>query len=122
MESRKRGGPIVSEKPLLQEDAALRLENGVLLEGGTELLRAIYEGALDAFMLVDDEGRYVDANPSACRLFGLTRSELVGRSILDFAVADAAITEAGFRDFRARGQMTGTFHIRRPDGSERSLG
>ncbi len=34
-------------------------------------MRALFQGANDAMVVADDRGNYVDANPAACKLFGL---------------------------------------------------
>jgi PAS domain S-box-containing protein len=39
-------------------------------------LQAFFENSLDATLLADDEGRYVDANPAAAVLLGYSRDEL----------------------------------------------
>src|SRR5439155_6499662 len=39
--------------------------------------RAVFETALDAMLLVDDAGRFVDVNPAACVLLGYSRAELL---------------------------------------------
>lgn len=46
---------------------------------------AIYANSLDAIMLTTPDGKVLDANPAACRMFGMTRAELqmAGRSIAD---------------------------------------
>ena len=41
------------------------------------LFRAVFDGAYEAMLISNDEGRYVDANPAACELFGRTRDELL---------------------------------------------
>ncbi|MBW4522047.1 MAG: PAS domain S-box protein [Scytolyngbya sp. HA4215-MV1] len=51
-------------------------------------LRAFFEGAIDAMIITDAEGRYIDVNPAACDLFDLPREELLGRNITDFFTAD----------------------------------
>lgn len=33
-------------------------------------LQAIFENSLDAIFLLNDDGRYIDANPAACELLG----------------------------------------------------
>jgi len=43
--------------------------------------RGLFEAAPDAFVLVDTEGRIVEANPAAERLFGYARDELRGREV-----------------------------------------
>lgn len=48
-----------------------------------ERRRAIFDHAFDAIVVADDEGRYVDANPAACDLFGVERETLLGRRIED---------------------------------------
>jgi PAS domain S-box-containing protein len=42
--------------------------------------KAVFENARDAILLIDD-GRVVDANPQAERLFGLSSSQLLGRTV-----------------------------------------
>jgi PAS domain S-box-containing protein len=85
---------------------------------GDALFRAVFEGALDAMLLADEAGRYVDANPAACELFGLPRAELLGRRPHDFTDADLTAT---WREFRETSGARGHFTLRRPDGGVREL-
>ncbi|MCQ4333346.1 PAS domain-containing protein [Natronomonas sp. F2-12] len=48
------------------------------------LFGAVFEGTLDALLLADDDGAYVDANEAATDLFGSSREVLPGRSIAEF--------------------------------------
>ena len=80
--------------------------------------RAIFERAIDAIVIADDEGRYVDANPAACDLFGLPRGELLGRSITDFA-PEGYNSENVWQAFTENTHERGTFELVRPDSSER---
>ncbi len=90
------------------------------LRQSQQLLRAIFDGALDAILLADDDGRYVDANPAACRLFDLPREKLIGRSIGEFA-STGSDSESVYQAFGRGGQMRGHFPLRRTDGTERVL-
>ena len=45
------------------------------------LFRAVFDGAFSAMLISNDEGRYVDANPAACELFGRTRDELFAMDV-----------------------------------------
>ena len=47
-------------------------------------LRAVFDTALDAIFITDDERRYVDVNPSACDYLGVAKGDLIGRRIDDF--------------------------------------
>jgi PAS domain S-box-containing protein len=42
--------------------------------------RSIFESTSDAILIFDLEGRIVEANPAACKLYGYSRRELVGLS------------------------------------------
>ncbi len=83
------------------------------------LFRAVFDGALDAMLLIDDAGCSVDANPTACSLFGVPRARLLGRRVAEFAAQglDGA-EQAAFLD---PGQRRGQFTLRRPDGELREL-
>ncbi len=81
-------------------------------------LRTVFEMALDAIAIADDEGRYLDVNPAACELFGLKKDELLGCCISDF-------TEPGFnfkqvwQQFQQPEKVRGEFQLVRPDGEIR---
>ncbi|WP_435066887.1 sensor histidine kinase [Haloplanus sp. C73] len=83
-------------------------------------LRAVFEGTLDALVIADDEGRYVAVNPAAADLFGVERSELLGRQISDFAASSEAI-DAQWEAFLADGAARGEFDIVRADGERRTV-
>jgi PAS domain S-box-containing protein len=85
-----------------------------------QLLRALFEEGLDAMLLADDAGVYVDCNAAACELFGLPRAQLLGRSVLEFA-APGYDAQGTFQVFREEGRMRGKFPLQRLDGSRRIL-
>jgi len=83
-------------------------------------LRAIFTSALDAIVVADSDGRYVDCNPAAEELFGVSRVTLLGRGVRDFARPDADV-EGAWKEFLRKGTATGTFDLLRPDGAERRV-
>jgi PAS domain S-box-containing protein len=82
--------------------------------------RAVFEGTLDTLVLTDDDGRYVAANPAAADLFGLPRSELLGRSIDDFAPPDRDVGTQWSSFLGGDGQR-GEFELERADGEVRTV-
>jgi PAS domain S-box-containing protein len=94
----------------------------VLIEDGRRRLQALFDNTLDALLLADDEGRYIDANPAACALLGYERADLLRMSVWDTAPAggrDDAI--ASWRRFLAAGTLTGEFTCLRRDGTAREV-
>jgi PAS domain S-box-containing protein len=83
-------------------------------------LRAIFTSALDAIVVADADGRYVDCNPAAEELFGLPRVHLLGRGVQEFA-ASSEDAESRWRAFLQKGSARGLFRLRRPDGTERDV-
>jgi PAS domain S-box-containing protein len=83
-------------------------------------LRAIFTSTLDAIVVADNDGRYVDCNPAAEELFGASRSSLLGRSVRDFAAEPAGV-DAAWDEFLRKGTATGSFRLARPDGGEREV-
>src|SRR3984957_3494423 len=43
--------------------------------------QTIFDSALDSLLILDDQGKCLEANPSALALFAVKRDELVGRAI-----------------------------------------
>ncbi|HKP11672.1 MAG TPA: PAS domain-containing sensor histidine kinase [Blastocatellia bacterium] len=87
-----------------------------LLDSG-QLFRAAFDSALDAMLIADDEGNYVDANPAACALFGVTRDKLLSSNLSHFVEPDreAEMLQA-WHAFIEAGEQKGLFRILRPDG------
>lgn len=83
-----------------------------------ERYEASFQRAFDAMVVADDEGRYIEANQSACELFGLRKEELLGRTIEDFT-PDGYDFEAAWRQFEDNTTDRGTLKIVRDDGDER---
>ncbi len=51
-------------------------------------VRMLFETALDAIAIADKEGRYLDVNSAACKLFGLEKEALIGRRMAEFVLED----------------------------------
>lgn len=85
------------------------------------LLRAIFDGALDAMVIVDDRNRCVDANKAACALIGLPKKQLIGRGLREFAAPDYRFVANAWETFLADGSMRGQYPITRADGTRREL-
>ena len=48
-------------------------------------LQALFDNTQDAILLVNDQGRYLDANPAACALLGMSRDQLINMTLFDLA-------------------------------------
>lgn len=70
------------------------------------IYEAITNDALDAFMLADSDGRILDWNPQAERIFGWSRAEVIGRIVREVIMppeAREAYAE-GLKRYKAGGQ------------------
>lgn len=90
-----------------------------VVQGSIDLQwQALFEYALDAIAIADDDGRYTDANPAACELFGVSKDEFLQLSIADFADPELDIRQI-WQQFLQQGQVSGNFRLYRPDGTVR---
>ncbi|MDX2228835.1 MAG: PAS domain S-box protein [Leptolyngbyaceae cyanobacterium bins.349] len=83
-------------------------------------LQALFEGAIDAMLIADDAGRYINANAAACDLLGLPRAQLLGKQIRDFSAQTEDFDQA-WQQFLTQGQVRGEFQIVRADGTTRTV-
>ncbi|MDS0260122.1 PAS domain-containing protein [Haloarcula sp. S1CR25-12] len=88
------------------------------LTASEQRFRAVFEGTLDALVLTDDEGTYLDVNEAACDLYGLDETALVGRNVADFAPPGYDVAAAWER-FIETGTLRGEFPLVRSDGERR---
>ena len=69
-----------AEKDALRTAASLlaaaieRERSEEMLREHEQKLRAVFDTALDAIFITDDERRYVDVNPAACEYFGVANA------------------------------------------------
>jgi PAS domain-containing protein len=54
------------------------------LEVSREQARMLVDEGVDGIFIADIDGRYTDVNATGCRMLGLSRGEIVGKTILDF--------------------------------------
>jgi PAS domain S-box-containing protein len=75
----------------------------------------IFERSVNPMLLADDQRRYQAANDAACRLFGLSRPELLTMTIDDVTPPEArdGIDEV-WATFLAQGSLTGRYELLLP--------
>ena len=81
-------------------------------------LQALFDNALDAILLANDAGEYVDANAAACALLGCNRDSILQLHVWDLpADASASHTREGWNEFLKEGRMSGGYRLRACDGT-----
>ena len=73
------------------------------------MLQKLFEKAIDAVLVLDDDGRCLDANPAVCQLIGLPHDELIQQTVGAFIAEPWAHLVAG-------GHERGTVVVRSADG------
>ncbi len=88
-----------------------------LIEQHQARFESLFEAAQDAVLIFDDSHRYVEANPAAGALFGLTPEQLRGRQIEEFLVDDAHRRAEAWLDFTTAGVHRGECRMRMANGT-----
>jgi formate hydrogenlyase transcriptional activator len=98
-----------------------------LAENGPEklelLFRAIvYHHRSVPILIADNDRKYCDASSGAGRLLGLSRDQIIGRSLDEFAEPSFRPKIGDlWRAFLQRGEQQGTLHLVGPDGNPREV-
>ncbi|MGI2335909.1 MAG: PAS domain S-box protein [Dehalogenimonas sp.] len=83
------------------------------------LYHAVFNTSIDALLLADDDARYVAVNESACRMFGLSREELLKKSLFDITpVPNRELGLQLWHDFIKEGYQSGEYTIVNALGNE----
>jgi len=75
---------------IVHEQQAMRLQAETVLRERDRQFQAVFDGALDALFLVDDQRRVVSANPAACALLNVTREDLPSSPLDSFLTPGSA--------------------------------
>ena len=83
-----------------------------------ERYRALFDSAADGIIVSDEEGNYVDANPSLCRMLGYSRAELLRFTAADILVAsELPLLKAAREAMSTQATYHREWHFRRKDGT-----
>ncbi|MCT7993973.1 PAS domain S-box protein [Laspinema olomoucense] len=82
--------------------------------------QALFAAALDAMMIIDDRGYYLDLNRAACSLLGLLPQDLRGCTLRDFT-APGFDFDQSWQTWLAQGEMCGKVRLIRPDREVREV-
>lgn len=80
--------------------------------------QALFDNALDGIIITDNDGLCINANPSACELFGVPRESLLETPIMNFLDRGIDVT-AFWQEFLQQGTMARELQLLRPDGTSR---
>lgn len=88
-----------------------------LLQKSESRIKGILEGAADAILITDRQGRYQYVNQQTLHLLGYSLQELIGRSILDLTPeADHPAILLGFQELLESGELRQELHLITADG------
>ncbi|MDD5390139.1 MAG: PAS domain S-box protein [Gallionellaceae bacterium] len=80
--------------------------------------RKLFEYAPDGIVIADDESRYLDANPSVCRMLGYAREELIGLHASNIIEAtETTYVEPALEAINSGKNYQREWRFRRKDGS-----
>ena len=88
------------------------------LRESEERYRLVFQEAREAVVVLTEDGRYLDVNPEAERLFGRSRAEM--RTLTVFDVVPPANPDRGASEWRViqdDGHLSGESQLLRPDGT-----
>lgn len=100
-------------------DVTERRRAEAALRAADQRLAAVFKNALNAILLADDQGRYVDANPAACALLGRSQAQMQTTTIHQVLDLPADEVSANWDAFLRQGSATGQVGLRLPDGRTR---
>ncbi|MFL6691863.1 MAG: PAS domain-containing protein, partial [Ramlibacter sp.] len=84
---------------------------------GDAQFRELVEGAPDGVFFANPQGRYVYVNQAGCRMLGVPRSEVIGRTAMDFVHPDEVeALEQSRLAMLTGGTHLGTWRLRQASG------
>lgn len=81
--------------------------------------RLLFENSLDAIVIADDHGKFLDVNANACDLFGYSREEILLMHVGDLITLKPSESEVRYQRYLEIGQESGEFTFVRPDNDVR---
>ena len=84
--------------------------------------RSLIENASDTICITDHSHKFIDINPSGCKMFGYSRAEFLGFHITDVLFTeDLIVNPIKIEDLRAGKTISNERSVKRKDGSSRLI-
>src|SRR4051812_38584254 len=80
----------------------------------------VFENSLDAMVIADDQGRYLEVNQPACALFGYSRRQMLRMSVGDLVTAQSPGAQERYKEYLRTGRESGEFTFVRADKQVRT--
>jgi PAS domain S-box-containing protein len=109
-------GDVIGMSKVLR-DITGRRQAEAALKKSEERFRMSMEHAMDAFLLHDSTGRFLDVNRRACESLGYSREELLKLNVSDVTSLSAEEAKSIWNQLQAGSTLTVSDHHRRRDGS-----
>jgi PAS domain S-box-containing protein len=89
-------------------DVTERKRNEEQLRASQGRLQALFDNSMDAIILADDAGHFVDVNPATCDLLGYTREDFFKINLRTiFPATEQAWADGAWREFMREGAQRG---------------
>jgi two-component system, cell cycle sensor histidine kinase and response regulator CckA len=105
---------------LVAEDKSVGIAGNPACNHDEGYYQTLFESGLDALIVLDSAGRFLDANPAACQLVGLGKNELIGHNVKE-TIESASDFDAAWNKFTKEGTYRGQRWMVRPDGMRRLI-
>ncbi|MDB6165114.1 MAG: hypothetical protein JWQ83_254, partial [Lacunisphaera sp.] len=100
------------------QDVSARLQAEESMRASEERYRTLFEYAPDGIVIADAGSNYIDANASACRIFGYTREEFIGLHASDIVVpSELEHIQPALSTLHQQSDYHRQWRFRRKDGS-----
>ena len=99
---------------MLDDTASVGAE--AALKDREQLFRAVFFGASDAMLLLDDHRVVVEANPAAAGLFGRDIATLIGETLDELIEAPTETWDGAWQSFIKAGEAKREHYVARPSG------
>ena len=95
-------------------DITVRKESEAALKESRLRMQALFDHALNAILMTDDKGKYVEANPAACAMLGYEKKDLLTLSVSDIISTESAtsIPRPGWAEFLSSGRQLGKMKLK----------
>ena len=84
-----------------------------------ERFHFLFDNSLDAMVIADNDGKYLDVNQAACALFGYSRDEMLNMHVADRIGAQSPGVEQRYQEYLQTRRQTGEFSFVHANGDER---